>query len=208
MDKRKRAFHFFESRLIFMPVRKASEDKLLDAVDDLVFSCGIEATPVDAVLARAGVSAATLYRGFRSKEALIAAALERRHERWREVWERAIAAAADDEGRLLAVFDALDAFARRPDGARWCAFLGTAAEYADPPVEIAEAVRRDSVHMRKRLRELASQLRCADPDELAESILVILTGELAMKLRDSRRRRTTTGRHIAKTVITAATSRA
>lgn len=187
-----------------MPVRKSSEEKLLDAVDDLVFSRGIESTPVDAVLARAGVSAATLYRGFRSKEALIAAALERRHERWREVWERAIAAAPDDRERLLAVFDAVDAFARRPDGARWCAFLGTAAEYADPPAELAEAVARDTHYLRTRLRQLASQLPCADPDGLAEAVLVVLTGELAMRLRDTRRRRSMVGREIAKTVIAAA----
>jgi AcrR family transcriptional regulator len=190
-----------------MPVRKSSEDKLLDAVDDLVFSRGIDSTPVDAVLARAGVSAATLYRGFRSKEALIAAALQRRHERWREVWEQAIAAAPDDQQRLLAVFDAVDVFARRPDGARWCAFLGTAAEYAEPPVEIAEAVGRDTDHLRERLQELASRLPCADPNGLAEAILVVLTGELAMKLRDNRRRRATTGRRIAETVIAAATAR-
>ena len=68
-----------------MPMRKGSEDKLLDAVDDLMFTAGIEATSVDAVLARAGVSAATLYRGFRSKEALVAAALERRQQRWQQV---------------------------------------------------------------------------------------------------------------------------
>lgn len=190
-----------------MPVRKSSEDKLLDAVDDLVFSRGIESTPVDAVLARAGVSAATLYRGFRSKEALVAAALERRHERWRTVWQRAVAAAPDDEERLLAVFDAVDAFARRPDGARWCAFLGTAAEYADPPAEIAAAVARDTDYLRETLRELASRLPCDDPDELAEAVLVVLTGELAMKLRDNRRRRSTLGRRIAKTMIAAATTR-
>jgi hypothetical protein len=54
---------------------------------------------------------------------------------------------------------------------------------------------------------LASRLPCADPDELAESILVILTGELAMKLRDDRRRRSTIGRKIGKTLIIAALAR-
>jgi AcrR family transcriptional regulator len=187
-----------------MPMRKSSEEKLLDAVDDLVFSRGIETTPVDAVLARAGVSAATLYRGYRSKEALIAAALERRHERWQRVWEDAVAAAPDGRQRLLAVFDAIDDFAGRPDGARWCAFLGAAAEYADPPAEISAAVARDTDHFRARLRELAAQLPCDDPDALAEALLVVLTGELAMRLRDGQRRPATIGRQIASTLITAA----
>lgn len=187
-----------------MPMRKSSEEKLLDAVDDLVFSRGIESTPVDAILARAGVSAATLYRGYRSKEALVAASLARRHERWRETWGSLIAAAPDAEGRLLAIFDAIDEFAARPDGARWCAFLGTAAEMSDPPPEIADAVTRDTDHMRQTLRELAAQLPCANPDHLAEQILVVVTGELAMRLRDRPLRKSTVGREIATTLIATA----
>ena len=190
-----------------MPLRKSSEDKLLDAVDELVFSRGIEATPVDAVLARAGVSAATLYRGFRSKEALIGAALERRHDRWRQVWDDAVAGAPDGRGRLLAVFDAIDGFAARPDGARWCAFLGAAAELADPPVEIVDALARDTEHMRRTLEGLAAALPCDDPDDLAEEILLVVSGELAMRLRDPRRRRSTTGRRIATALVDAASAR-
>jgi AcrR family transcriptional regulator len=189
-----------------MPVRKGSEEKLLDAVDDLVFSRGVESTPVDAVLAKAGVSAATLYRGFRSKEALIAAALERRHERWRVMWDDAISAASDDEQRLLAVFDAIDQYAERPDGGRWCAFLGAAAEYADPPAEIAAAIERDSDHLRRTLRLLAARLPCDAPDDLAEAILLVVTGELGMRLRDDRRRPSPTARRVAATVVAAATA--
>lgn len=186
-----------------MPVRKSSETKLLDAVDELMFTRGIEATPVDTVLARAGVSAATMYRGFRSKEALVAAALERRQQRWQDTWRLAIETADNDEQRLLSVFDAIDDFADRPDGARWCAFLGTAAEYADPPAEIAAAVETDTTHLRRTLRSLASNLPCTDPDGLAESILMILTGDLAMRLRDHRHRTSDKAKGIAATLITA-----
>lgn len=165
-------------------MRKSSEQKLLDAVDELLFTQGIESTPVDAVLARAGVSAATLYRGYRSKEALVAAALERRHERWRDEWDQAVAAATDDEDKLLAVFDALESFHTRTDSARWCAFLGAAAEYASPPDELADAIARDTHHFRTRLRELAEKAACTDPDDLAEDLLLVISGELTMRLRD------------------------
>lgn len=187
-----------------MPMRKGSEDKLLDAVDDLMFTAGIEATSVDEVLARAGVSAATLYRGFRSKEALVAATLERRQQRWQQVWDDAIDAAEGDEERLLAVFDALDTFGGARHGARWCAFLGAAAEYAHPSAEIAAAINRDTDHLRQTLRRLAQQLPCADPHGLAEAILTVFTGELAMRLRGGRRDRAGTGRQIAETVLAAA----
>ena len=94
--------------------------ELLDAADELFFTRGIAATPIDAVLERAGVSAATLYRGYPSKDALVAATLERRHSAWIETWDAAVAAQATDEGRLLAIFDALDAFRSQPAGSRWC----------------------------------------------------------------------------------------
>ncbi|KRD09681.1 TetR family transcriptional regulator [Mycobacterium sp. Root265] len=190
-----------------MPMRKGSEDKLLDAVDDLMFTSGIEATSVDAVLARAGVSAATLYRGFRSKEALVAAALERRQQRWQQVWDDAIDAARTDEQRLLAVFDALDAFAGTPHGSRWCAFLGAAAEYANPSAEIAAAVDRDTDHLRHTLRRLAEPLPCADPRGLAEALLTVVTGELAMRLRGGLADRAGVGRQIAETVVSAAVAK-
>ena len=185
-----------------MAIRARTEQKLLDAADELFFTQGVAATPVDAVLARAGVSAATLYRGYASKEALVAAALERRHRDWLAVWDDAIARAASPEGRLLAVFDALDAFRSRPDGARWCAFLGSAAEYADPPAEIARAVALDTTTLRDRLRDLAEPVVGGGAAALADELLLVVSGDLAMRLRDADRDAATT-RAIATTLIRA-----
>jgi AcrR family transcriptional regulator len=181
-------------------IRTSTESKLLDAADELFFSKGIAATPVDAVVERAGVSAATLYRGYPSKEALLAAALERRHREWLDVWDEAIAAQTTDEDRLLAVFDALEAFRTRPGGARWCAFLGSAAEYADPPVEVDRAVRQDTDTLRTRLEQLAAAVDPGRSEELAEQLLLLVTGDLAMRLR-SPGQSTRTARRIAATLI-------
>lgn len=166
-----------------MAIRANSEKKLLDAADELFFSRGIAATPVDDVLRRAGVSAATLYRGFDSKEELLAAVLERRHREWLQVWDEKIAAQDTAEGRVLAVFDALEAFRSRPAGSRWCAFLGAAAEYADAPAEVEQAVRRDTASLRNRLSDLASEVSVRDGPRLAEELLLLVTGDLAMRLR-------------------------
>ena len=93
--------------------------------------------------------------------------------------------AADDRARLLAVFDALETFHADADGARWCAFLGTAAEYADPPAALAAAVQQDTDLLRTRLSELAEPVVGVDRSgALAESLLLLFSGELAMRLRD------------------------
>ena len=186
-----------------MPLRPASEKKILDAADDLFFTNGIAATPVDAVLARAGVSAATMYRGYRSKEALVAAALTRRHHDWLATWDAAVARCDEAGPRLLAIFDALDDFRSRPTGARWCAFLASAAEYVDPPADVAEAVRLDTETLRTRLTDLARPLVGPEAEGLAERLLLVVTGDLAMRLREPDRD-TTTGRAVAASLISAA----
>ncbi|MBD8141138.1 TetR/AcrR family transcriptional regulator [Frigoribacterium sp. CFBP 13605] len=185
-----------------MPLRPASEKKILDAADDLFFTNGIGATPVDAVLARAGVSAATMYRGYRSKEALVAAALTRRHHDWLATWDAAVARCDEAGPRLLAIFDALDDFRSRPTGARWCAFLASAAEYVDPPADVAEAVRLDTETLRTRLTDLARPLVGPEAEGLAERLLLVVTGDLAMRLREPDRD-TTTGRAVAASLIAA-----
>ncbi|MFS0714312.1 helix-turn-helix domain-containing protein [Microbacterium sp. 2P01SA-2] len=167
-----------------MGMRPGTEERILDAAEDLFFTQGIVATPIDAVIARAGVSAATLYRGFASKETLLAAALDRRQRVWLQTWDAAIARSDDDEGRLLAVFDALADFRDEPRGSRWCAFLGAAAEYADPPPEVASAVRSDTEGMRARLTALARPIAGAGADALAERLLLVVSGDLAMRLRE------------------------
>lgn len=185
-----------------MAIRATTEAKLLDAADELFFSRGIAATSVDAVLERAGVSPATLYRGYASKEALLAAALDRRHREWLETWDDAVAAQRTDEGRLLAVFDALDAFRTRPLGSRWCAFLGSAAEYVDPPAEVERAIRTDTETMRARLAELAAVVDPRRGDELADELLLVVTGYLAMRLRRPAET-TRTARRVAETLLAA-----
>ena len=167
-----------------MPLRPGTERRVLDAAEELFTTQGIAATPVDAVLERSGVSAATLYRGWSSKEALVAAALGRRHDAWLATWDDAVAAQDDDRGRLLAVFDALDTFRSTSHGSRWCAFLGAAAEYAEAPPELAEVLHRESAAFRERLTASAEPLVGASAaSALAEQLLLVVSGALAMRLR-------------------------
>ena len=184
-----------------MAVRARTEARLLDAADELLFTRGAVVTPVDAILERAGVSPATLYRAYGSKEGLIAAALDRRQGSWLETWDAAVERAADDRARLLAVFDALDQFRRRPDGARWCAFLGTSAEYAEPSPVLAAAIRRDTIDLRTRLTALAGPVAGPAAPALAEALLLVVSGDLAMRLRDGVPGDGATARAVADAII-------
>lgn len=189
-----------------MAIRARTEAKLLDAAEELFFSQGIAATPVDVVLERAGVSTATLYRGYASKDALLGAALDRRHRAWIDTWDDAVGRQRTPEGKLLAIFDALDEFGDRPSGARWCAVLGSAAEYAAAPSEIEAALRDDTEALRVRLTVLATAVVGAGAAALAEQLLLVFTGQLAMRLRDPAYG-SATARRTAESLVAGATRR-
>ncbi len=191
-----------------MVIRARTEARLLDAADELLFDRGVVATPVDAILERAGVSPATLYRAYGSKEGLVAATLERRQRDWLSVWDEAVAQATDDLSRLLAVFDALDSFSSRPHAARWCAFLGTAAEYAEAPPVLAAAIQRDTDDLRTRLTTLAEPIAGPGAAELAEQLLLVISGDLAMRLRSVGPTDTSAARKIARKIAETIVERA
>ena len=124
-----------------------------------------------------------------------------RQRGWLAVWDEAVDQAQDDVSRLLAVFDALDHFRGRPHGARWCAFLGTSAEYADPPPVLAAAIQRDTDDLRTRLTALAEPVVGSRAAELAEELMLVVSGDLAMRLRTGRSAEPCAARRIAEAVV-------
>lgn len=160
-----------------------ARERLLDATD-LLFEEGVVGTPVDVLLKHAGVAPATMYAHFGSKDGLVAEALRRRLQQWDSIWAASIASAGTPEERLLAVFDALGDYRRNRRGARWCAFLGTAAELGQADDDLRAAIEADTGLLRSRLRELAVPVAAEGADELAEQLLLVVTGALAMALRD------------------------
>ena len=179
-----------------MPARPSARDRLLDAAESVLFRDGVRATPVDELLRQADVSAATMYAHFGSKDALVAQALRRRLADWQRVWDAHVVAASDDVSRLLALFDALDAY-REDRTARWCAFLATAAEHTAKEGEIADAVAADTALLTDRLLHLARPVAGNRAEELADDVLLAYNGTLASLLRGSPTSAVAVGRRLA-----------
>ncbi|NYE35177.1 AcrR family transcriptional regulator [Nocardioides cavernae] len=163
-----------------------TRDRVLDAAESLFFSRGIAVTGVDRVADAAGVAIATLYKQAGSKDGLLAAVLERRLADWTAHWDAALAAAATDEDRLLALFDALVSYRAQARPTQWCCFLATASERPRQPGAdvVQDLLDRDTALLTRRLRELAEPLS-DDPDELAAQLLVVYDGALASLLRQA-----------------------
>jgi AcrR family transcriptional regulator len=105
--------------------------RLLAAAAECFYANGVNGTGIDTITAVAGVAKMSLYNNFRSKDDLVRAYLEARHEEWLDLY-RARLASADDSARagVAAVFDAYvdHASMAYQHGFRGCGLLNAAAE--------------------------------------------------------------------------------
>lgn len=181
-------------------------ERLLDAADALFYRHGLGRTGVDAVLAEAQVSTATLYAQFGGKDGLIAAYLSRRLERWQHVWEQRISAAATPQDRVLAIFDALEQYRTNEHPGRGCAFLATASEMPQAAQAVLDIVTAETEQLDARLRALAAQTGAPDPDALAAQVRLAYDGALSAFLRPGTSDPIAVARHLALTAIRVATA--
>jgi AcrR family transcriptional regulator len=154
-----------------------ARERILAAAHELFTMYGLGAVGVDRIVAEAGVAKTTLYRHFRSKEALAVAVLLRHEELWTRGWlePEAIRLATCPEGRLLAIFDALDEWFGQPDF-EGCLFINTLLETRDhsSPVRQAAIAAIDNVY--EVVRRLVEEAGVLDSEALAHQIQILMRG--------------------------------
>ncbi|MBB3674464.1 TetR/AcrR family transcriptional regulator [Modestobacter versicolor] len=160
----------------------SARERVLAAAGELFYAAGIAATGVDAVLARARVSPATMYAHFAGKDGLVAAYLEDRHTTWRQTWDAVLAERSDPVERLLSLFDAVTRYREQQGNRRGCAFLAAATEL--PPGHPGQRwLVADSTLLTGRLRDLAAAAGLPDPDDAAATLLLLYDGALSREAR-------------------------
>lgn len=165
-----------------------ARERLLDAAEALIYAGGIHATGVDAIVKQSGAARKSFYTHFGSKDALVAAALERRDERWMN-W---FVAGTQRRGksareRLLRMFDVLrEWFAA--DGFHGCAFLNAAGEIAAADDPIRLVARKHKQRLLDFVRDecvafaAESNLDARRAARLSRQWLVLLDGAIAVAL--------------------------
>lgn len=153
----------------------STHDRLVDTAGRLFYDGGVTATGVDAVAKAAGVSKPTLYAHFPSKSTLLAATLQRRHERRREELEAWVAQVPDPGQRPLAVFGWLAGWYAR-DGARGCGFLNAAAELPGGDDPARGVIREEKRWLQGYLAGLSAAAGLRDPDLLGSQLLLLVDG--------------------------------
>ncbi|KAA1176574.1 TetR/AcrR family transcriptional regulator [Rhizobium tropici] len=111
-------------------MREAISDHILIAAGALFYKEGIRAVGIDRIIEEAKVAKATLYRHFPSKDHLVAAYLEDRHDRVIRSLQDVLEATNEPREQINVIFERLHEKADSPEF-RGCAFALAVAEHGD-----------------------------------------------------------------------------
>jgi AcrR family transcriptional regulator len=154
--------------------KRSPRARLLQVASELFYAEGVQSVGIDRVIERAGVAKASLYSTFGSKEGLVCAYLNARHEETLARLRSAIAATEDPIERLLAVFDAQARLFHTPDF-HGCAFTAAATEApSGGRIDAAAQSYRHDIHVL--FNELAVAAGVPDPELLASQLQLVYDG--------------------------------
>jgi AcrR family transcriptional regulator len=156
------------------PEKTPMKERILATADRLFYLQGIRAIGVDTIAAEIGISKRTLYNHFPSKDALIAAYLERR-------FTRAPPSDKPPVEQILGTFDRLErGFASR--GFRGCPFVNAVAEMGAEDQSVKKIAIAFKESRRLWFRDLLRQLEVADAEGLATQLQLLVDGSIAQDL--------------------------
>jgi len=160
----------------------SARERILATASELFYREGIRAIGVDTVVERSGVSKTSLYRQFKSKEALIAAVAAEQDRSFWAGWDRMEEQHADDPRALLdSLLSGIAERIGRP-AYRGCPFLNLATEFPDQNHPGRIVVRGNKEEMRARLATIVARLGAADPNRVASQLTLIINGAYASGL--------------------------
>lgn len=155
----------------------AARVRLLAAAARIFYSEGIHSVPVDRIIAEAGVTRATFYRHFPSKEDLVRAWLDARDQEIRAgaaATAQILTAATD---LLRALVDNIADEVCRPNF-RGCSFINAAAEYPDPDHPVHVAVTTHRIWFRDTLVQLLVDMGHPEPDAAGRTLVMLRDGAM------------------------------
>lgn len=161
------------------PAPPLMKERILQTADRLFYLQGIRAIGVDTIAAEIGISKRTLYNHFPSKDALIAAYLERRRAQPPPSAPPASATTALEQ--ILATFETLERRFASPDF-RGCPFVNAVAEVGQEDRAVKSIAKAFKEGRRLWFRERLTQLGVTETDALATQLVLLVDGAIAQNL--------------------------
>ncbi|MEV6683871.1 TetR/AcrR family transcriptional regulator [Streptomyces sp. NPDC051130] len=153
--------------------------RILETSARLFGEQGVRAVGMQQVIDATGVGKSLLYREFAGKDELVAAWLRESDARWWEQAERVTAPHSGDPVRqVLALMEFLHASVREPDF-HGCIFYTTSSEFRDPEHPGRREAKSHLQALRVWLRDKGALAGAADPDGMADALMLVVGGLLA-----------------------------
>ncbi|CAM3505482.1 TetR/AcrR family transcriptional regulator [Zobellia roscoffensis] len=161
--------------------KESVKDRIISAASDLFYIDGYNQTGINKILEVAQVSKDSMYRHFRSKEAIAVAYLEKRHWLFMQGLEEFVVNEKDGNDKVLAVFDCIEYYIGKFEF-RGCGFQNIITDLPKGQDSIVEAVR---IHINDFHLFIYNELKknaIADKKakELSAEIFVLLEGALIL----------------------------
>jgi AcrR family transcriptional regulator len=156
-----------------------TREKILATAEQLIYQNGIQATGMDLLVKTSGVARKSIYRYFATKDEVAAAALNARDVRWMNWFRAESDQAPDARARILNMFTVLKGWFES-EGFRGCAFINTAGEVGDPQDPIRLIAKLHKQKLLAYTLELCQQLDIADPEPLANQLLILMEGAITV----------------------------
>ncbi|MGY0573456.1 TetR/AcrR family transcriptional regulator [Bradyrhizobium sp. RDM12] len=156
------------------PAPQTMKERILETADKLFYLQGIRAIGVDTIAAEIGISKRTLYNHFPSKDALIAAYLERRFVHARPSDKPAAE-------QILGTFDSLERRFAAKDF-RGCPFVNAVAELGPSDRAVKKIAIAFKESRRVWFRERLNELGVPESDALATQLVLLVDGSIAQDL--------------------------
>lgn len=178
---------------------------MLAAADELFYAEGVHVVGVDRIVERAGVTKASLYNTFGSKEELVRAYLENHLHRRQKSIARILAANGTPRDRLLGVTGELEDALAGPEF-RGCRFIMAVAEAR--PGDASEAVAEEyRAWLRSLFTDLAEAAGVRDSRQLGRQLSLLYDGAAVAARMDKDREGAAKAMHTAvEALLDAATS--
>ena len=169
-----------------MATRKHSSarDKIVEAASDLFFGQGYQATTIDHVIERSGVSRPTLYNHFKTKEALCIEYLKERRRIDLGLLKEAMRKEKTAKGKFLTAARVMD-HNMSSTHFRGCRYFNMISEAADFNSSISREARVYVDGFREILKDGILELKASEPkykkldvDRTAESYYLLISGAI------------------------------
>jgi AcrR family transcriptional regulator len=149
-----------------------ARQRLLSTASDLFYREGIHSVGVDRVVITAGVTRATFYRHFPSKEDLVEAYLAREDSSFRRVVSEALARETGPDELLELIIQGI-ADDVTYNHTRGCPFINASAEYPDPESPVRIAIRAHRAWFHTTLAEALAAASRPDPESGARALVLL-----------------------------------